>query len=74
MIVFLLGYLHQITLTFSSVHVYYLYVCQHAQAPVYACISHMQHDWHSVFLKAIARGYQGHWQGSSGNKWPINYA
>lgn len=36
--------MYQISLNFSSVHVNYLYVCQHPHVPVYACISHMRHD------------------------------
>lgn len=49
-----------------------MHLCLHM--PLCACKSHMQHDWRVVFLKAIACGYQGHWQGSSGIKWLINYA
>lgn len=36
--------------------------------------SRMQRDWRFASPKAIARGSQGHLQGSSGNKWLINYA
>lgn len=64
----------QITFTFSSVQVHYLYVCRHVPLTMHTFISYPRHDWHVVFLKAITCGYQGHWQGSSGNKWQINYA
>lgn len=40
-----------------------LFVCASASAHaygMYACISCMQHDWHAVFLEAIACGSQGH--------------
>lgn len=67
-------YVYQITLTFSLVQVFYLYVYQHVLLRMHACISYPRHDWHVVFLEAIPCGYQGHWQGSSGNKWLINYA
>lgn len=61
--------------TFHLVFVYIVSVSECTRGPsVCTLVSRMQRDWWFVSSKAIARGSQSHLQGSSGNKWLINYA